>query len=201
MYSLWSAQLILPIQGQRWWRSGLERWPRKRKVGCSNLSRDRPKSLKQLVTAPLPNARQKVRMSPVLGDDHKKTDAPCHIRCGTLKNPHCSTAITAEHRSKFAALHQWVKNSRVGRKTQKKKHKKFSLVFCTTLKKVHTMQSKFIKTIPKYVQTGACAPGALVLDLPLSRQPNIYEYDWEVIIGSEGLQILTYARHSWPLCS
>ena len=29
---------------------------RKRKVGCSNPSRDRPKSLKQVVTAPLPNA-------------------------------------------------------------------------------------------------------------------------------------------------
>ena len=33
------------------------------------------------------------------------TDSPCHRRCGTLKNHHCSIAITAEHRSKFAALH------------------------------------------------------------------------------------------------
>ena len=31
----------------RRWRSGLERSPRKRKVGCSNPSRDRPKSLKR----------------------------------------------------------------------------------------------------------------------------------------------------------
>ena len=30
----------------------------------------------------------------------------CHSRCGTLKNPHCSVAMSAEHRSKFAAL-QW----------------------------------------------------------------------------------------------
>ena len=43
-------------QPQRW-RSGLEHSPRKRKVGCSNPSRHRPKSLKQEVTAPLPNAR------------------------------------------------------------------------------------------------------------------------------------------------
>ena len=33
---------------------------------------------------------------------------PCHSRCGTLKNPHCSMAMSAEHISKFAALHrQW----------------------------------------------------------------------------------------------
>ena len=34
-----------------WWRSGLERSPRKRKIVCSILSRDRHKSLKQVVTA------------------------------------------------------------------------------------------------------------------------------------------------------
>ena len=38
----------------------------------------------------------------------KLTDALCHSRCGTLRNPHCSMAVGAEHRSKFAALHrQW----------------------------------------------------------------------------------------------
>ena len=35
----------------------LDRDSRKRKVGCSNPSRDRPKSLKQVVTTPLPVAR------------------------------------------------------------------------------------------------------------------------------------------------
>ena len=31
-----------------------------------------------------------------------------HSRCGTLKNLHCSIAMSAEHRSKFASLHrQW----------------------------------------------------------------------------------------------
>ena len=38
----------------------------------SNPGRDRPKSLKQVVTAPLLSARQEVRASRVLGDDHYK---------------------------------------------------------------------------------------------------------------------------------
>ena len=42
----------------RRWRSGLKRSPRKWKFGCSNPSRDSPKSEKQAVTAPLPNARK-----------------------------------------------------------------------------------------------------------------------------------------------
>ena len=42
---------------------------RKPKVGFSNSSRDRPKSLKQEVSAPLPNSRH-VRVSRDLGDDH-----------------------------------------------------------------------------------------------------------------------------------
>ena len=39
---------------------------------CSNPSRDKPKSLKQIVTAPLPNTRHKVKVSCVLGEDHYK---------------------------------------------------------------------------------------------------------------------------------
>ena len=35
-----------------------------------------------------------------------QTDAPCHSMCDTLKNPYCSMAMSAEHRSKFAALHR-----------------------------------------------------------------------------------------------
>ena len=45
------------------------------KIGCLNLSHDKPKSLKQEVTAPLLpllNAMQQMRMSWVLGDDHYK---------------------------------------------------------------------------------------------------------------------------------
>ena len=40
------------IERQRW-RGGLERWPRKRLVGCLNPNRDRTKSQKQVVRAPL----------------------------------------------------------------------------------------------------------------------------------------------------
>ena len=39
----------------RWWRSGLECSPRKRKVGCSNPSREVVKKTQE-VTAPTPNA-------------------------------------------------------------------------------------------------------------------------------------------------
>ena len=52
----------------------------------SNRGRDRPKSWKQVVSVPLPNARQQVWVSRVLGYDHYKGLAPCHSRCGTLKN-------------------------------------------------------------------------------------------------------------------
>ena len=68
---------------------------------------DRPKSLKQVVTAPLPSAQQQVRVSRVLGDDHCKRMAlndPCHSRCGTLNNSNYSMATSAECRSKV--LHQ-----------------------------------------------------------------------------------------------
>ena len=41
-----------------------------RKVGCLIPSLDRPKTLEQVLTAPLPNALQQVRVSWVLGDDH-----------------------------------------------------------------------------------------------------------------------------------
>ena len=41
--------------------------------------RDRPTSLKQVVTAPLPNPRQQVRVSRVPGDDHFK-----RMRCVIL---------------------------------------------------------------------------------------------------------------------
>ena len=71
--------------------------------------RDRLKSLKQVVTAPLRNAWG-IRLARV------------HSRRGTLKNLHCSMAMSAEHRSKLhhftgnGYVSIWVKNSRVGRK-------------------------------------------------------------------------------------
>ena len=66
IYDLLNFQNILP----RRWRSGLDRSHRMRKVGCSNPNRDRPKSLKQVVTAPLLNVRQKVGVSRVLEDNN-----------------------------------------------------------------------------------------------------------------------------------
>ena len=82
------------------WRSVLERSPRKRKFMCSNLSRDWHKSLKQVVNAPLPNARQQV--SRVLGDDHYKR-MPC-VKVGVARS-RTLTDQRAEH-IEIAALHQ-----------------------------------------------------------------------------------------------
>ena len=71
--------------------------------------RDRLKSLKQVVTVPLRNARG-IRLARV------------HSRRGTLKNLHCSMAMSAEHRSKLhhftgnGDISIWMKNSWVGRK-------------------------------------------------------------------------------------
>ena len=48
------------FQKTRRWRSGLERSSRKRKVWCSNPSRDRLKVVKPVVTTPLLNARHEV---------------------------------------------------------------------------------------------------------------------------------------------
>ena len=54
-------QLVYLLQkAPRWKRSRLERSLRTRKVGRLNPSRDRPKSLKQVVTVPLLNAQQQV---------------------------------------------------------------------------------------------------------------------------------------------
>ena len=46
--------------------------PRKRKVGCSNPSRSRSKSHKQVETATLPNARQQMSLIRVFGHNHFK---------------------------------------------------------------------------------------------------------------------------------
>ena len=77
---------------QRQWPSRLEHLPCMQKVGCSNPRCDRSKLLKQEVTAPLPNAQQQMHVSWVLRWAFLKRDAPCHRRCGLLKNPHCSNS-------------------------------------------------------------------------------------------------------------
>ena len=65
-----------------------------RKVKCTNPGHDSATYLKQVVTAPLPtlgNMREchgSSEMAIING-------CPCQIRCGTLKIPHCSTAMSA----------------------------------------------------------------------------------------------------------
>ena len=54
-------------------QSGCECLPRMQNVGCSNPSRNRPKSQKQVVTTPLPNVR---RASRVLGDAYNFKQIP-----------------------------------------------------------------------------------------------------------------------------
>ena len=63
--------------------------------------RDRPKSLRQVVTGLLPNAWQQVWMSWVLDYDHNKNS-----RCGTSDILDCSMAMSAEFMLKFAAFHR-----------------------------------------------------------------------------------------------
>ena len=85
----------------RLWRSRLKRLPRMWKIGCSNPSSDRPKLLKQVVTAPLLNARQQVWVPRILGDDHYRRIIPCH----TVSVARYKMAMSVEHRPKSAALH------------------------------------------------------------------------------------------------
>ena len=54
------------------------------------------------MTAPLLNARQQVRLSRVLGDDYHKW-MPRRFKIG---GEYCSIALSAEHRTKFVALHR-----------------------------------------------------------------------------------------------
>ena len=71
-------------------QSRLELSSHKRKVGYSNPSRDGPKSLKQVVTVPLLNARTNMLLlkMPI------QTDVPCHSTCNTLKNTNCLMVIS-----------------------------------------------------------------------------------------------------------
>ena len=57
-------------------------------------------------------------------------DAPCPIRCGTLKNPHCSMAMSISRnlqpftgKGDISICMIWVKNSRLGQKTNKQTNK------------------------------------------------------------------------------
>ena len=82
----------------------LESSPCMQNVGCSNPGCYSPKSLKQVINSTLPTSRQRCIRHASSWMTLKK-DAPCHSRCDTLKIPHCSMALSAEH-DKFAVLHR-----------------------------------------------------------------------------------------------
>ena len=84
---------------------------------------DFAKSLKQVITAPLPSVWQQIWLAPVLGDIIK-TGIPCLSRFDTLKNLRCLMTISAEHKSKFEAIwiSIWGENSRVGQTKSKRLH-------------------------------------------------------------------------------
>ena len=101
---------------------------RMRKVGCSNPSRDRTKSLKQEETAPLLNTQQQIwvarssEMTIING-------CPVPQYVWHAKNFYCPIAISARHRSKCSpslvivtSLHEW-KILKWGRKNHKQTKK------------------------------------------------------------------------------
>ena len=59
----------------------------------------------QVVTAPPLNARQQVLVIRVLGDEHYIGCPVSQLMCHA-KNPHCTMAMSVEHKSKFSALFQ-----------------------------------------------------------------------------------------------
>ena len=81
-------------QVPRWRCSRLEGSPRMPKVGCSNSGRDKPRLLKQILTAPLLNNRQQVWVSQVISDDHYNRISPSvgvctwHVTESSLLNGH-----------------------------------------------------------------------------------------------------------------
>ena len=64
------------------WHSGLEHLPRKRKVGCSNPSHERPLSFKQVISDSSIAKRSAISVS-VMGPQRWPLlmDASCHSRC------------------------------------------------------------------------------------------------------------------------
>ena len=115
-----------------------------RKDGCSNPGRDKPKSLKQVMPVPMPNAR--LWMSWLLADDLIHV-CPVWQKFGILKNPHCEMVIKAEHRSKYITLYwhsgclHMSKNSWEGQKQQinktKSTHKQIDQCWAWARKVIH----------------------------------------------------------------
>ena len=120
--------LLQPLR----WRSRLQRSSRIREVWCSNSSRDRPTSYKQVLTTPLPNTGHLVRVTKVLGDERYKrmplvTVGVARWRTLTARWPWVPSKV--QNLQPFTGncdVSILVKNYRVGRKTQNKQRKIFS---------------------------------------------------------------------------
>ena len=173
-YALCHVCILLILQPRRQ-RSELERSPRKRKVGCSNSNRDRPKSLKQVVTTPLTNARHKVLLLRVLGDNHYKriSQYMWHAKEPSLLYGHKCRALVKICSPSSAMV------------TSPKMSERFS------------SETKTYKEINKQIYLGVGGGGCLLLS-GISSHMKIFPSYRNVTIKAEGLQILIYTRHLWP---
>jgi hypothetical protein len=68
-----------------------------------------PVGIQVRIDPPNPLVCRKRRLNEgYLSDETVKYEVPCRSRCGMIKIPPCSKALSAEYRPKFAALHwQW----------------------------------------------------------------------------------------------
>ena len=134
------------------------------------------------MTAPLPNARQQVRVSRVLGDDHYKRIPRVTVDVARWRNLIAQwpwVPSIGQHLQPFTGnvdVSIWVKTSRVGQKTS-----------TNTNKPSHSP----LKVCLVWVFLGA----------GVSHSRIFHSFGEVIITGRKGLQMLTYTRHSWQLSS
>ena len=81
---------------------------------------------------------------------------PCHSRRGALQNSHCSIAISAEHKSKFAVLHVLWWHLHMSSRTNKKfnqsivleKHYSILKIYCKRHCWVSFFQQNIFRSLP-----------------------------------------------------
>jgi hypothetical protein len=74
----------------------------------------------------------------------RKTKVPCHSRCGTIKIPPCSKAMSTEHRPKFCSPS--MKYSWAGRKTLNNECRKYTCRYYNAADSVKTVYSALLKS-------------------------------------------------------
>jgi hypothetical protein len=75
-----------------------------KKLLCGNKvipNKNGPVRIRVRIGPPHPLACRKRRLNPL--DETGETEVPCHSRCGTIKIPPCSKALSAEHGPKFCS--------------------------------------------------------------------------------------------------